>query len=90
MKLPAPSPEKLNELIALARAQDVEGIKFSIKKHLLALNQPIEGAFTLLESPDQIGTAVVVEGGLLSVNHKHGVRWTASRFIRKLDWYHWQ
>jgi hypothetical protein len=87
--LPAPSVAHIATLIALAQAEAYRDINQFIRPHLVNTETPTDGAFTVFETPDQIGTAVLIDGGLLHVSHKKGVRWLPANLLRKFNWYHW-
>lgn len=87
--LSAPLETDIRELLLLAARKDYTKLSHVLKPHLKELEHPKEGAFTLFETPDQIGTAVVIDGGLLHVSHKHGVRWLPTSLVKKLQWYDW-
>ena len=87
--LPAPSAAHIATLIALTKAEAYRDINQFIRPHLIAAESPADGAFTVFETPDHIGTAVLIDGGLLHVNQKKGVRWFPANLLRKFDWYHW-
>lgn len=88
--LPAPSAAHIATLIALAKAEAYRDIQQYIRPHLIKTESPADGAFTVFETPDQIGTAVLIDGGLLHVSHKRGVRWLPANLLRKFDWYNWK
>lgn len=88
--LPVPSSSETSTLISLSEASAYQEIHSLIKRHLVPLQTPEEGAFMIFEAPDQIGAAVIIEGGLLSVSHKKGVRWLPANMLQKFDWFHWK
>ena len=88
--LAAPREADIKELLLLASQHEYSKLKKTLEPHLRKLDHPKEGAFTLFEPPDQIGTAVVVDGGLLHVSHRHGVRWLPTSAVKKLQWYDWE
>lgn len=89
LNLPAPTAQEIKVLIELAQRQDYVSIQQKIYPHLANAETPTDGAFTVFETPDQIGTAVLIDGGLLHVSHKKGVRWLPANLLRKFNWYHW-
>lgn len=89
LNLPAPTAQEIEVLIELAQEQDYVAIQQEIRPHLLKAETPTDGAFTVFETPDQIGTAVLIDGGLLHVSHKKGVRWLPANLLRKFNWYNW-
>jgi len=90
LKLPAPNALDAATLILLSKAEAFEDIHKLILPHLVPVQTPRDGAFTVFETPDQIGTAVMIDGGLLHVSHKRGVRWLPGNILRKFDWYDWK
>lgn len=90
LKLPAPSNDEICTLIALSEAGAFEEVNRLIAKHLILRNTPSDGSFTVYETPDHIGSAVMIDGGLLHVSHKRGVRWIPTNMLRKFDWYDWK
>lgn len=88
--LPVPKINETKALIDLAKAGAYSEIHSLIKKHLEPVQKPCDGAFMIFETPDQIGTAVIIEGGLLHVSHKKGVRWFPSNMVRQFNWFHWK
>ena len=89
LKLPSPSDPEMRTLIALSEAGAYDEVHRLIAAHLVSCDTPSDGAFTVYETPDQIGAAVMIDGGMLHVSHKRGVRWVPGNLIRKFDWYHW-
>lgn len=89
LNLPAPTRDQIKTLIELARKGAYAAIQKEIRVHLVKTETPTDGAFTVFETPDQIGTAVLIDGGLLHVSHKKGVRWLPANLLRKFNWYHW-
>jgi len=87
--LPTPSLPQARNLIRLAQAGEHEAIQQWLAPHLIEATSPDEGFFTIFESAEQIGTAVMIGGGLLHVSHKRGVRWLPPSFITKFSWYDW-
>jgi hypothetical protein len=87
--LPAPTTAEITTLIALAQAEAYLEIQHAIRPHLIKAELPGDGAFTVFETPDQFGTAVMIDSGLLHVSHKRGVRWLPANALRKFNWYHW-
>jgi len=88
--LPVPRTDETKALIALAEAGAHSEINSLIKEHLEPVQKPCDGAFMIFETPDQIGAAVIIEGGLLHVSHKKGVRWLPSNMMRQFNWFHWK
>lgn len=89
LNLPAPTADEIEVLIELAQDNAYAAIQQEISTHLVNTETPTDGAFTVFEKPDQIGTAVLIDGGLLHVSHKKGVRWLPANLLRKFNWYHW-
>jgi len=88
--LPAPNAMDTATMILLSQSEAFTEIHKLILPHLLPVKTPSDGAFTVFETPDQIGTAVMIDGGLLHVSHKRGVRWLPGNLLRKFDWYDWK
>lgn len=88
--LSAPSSAHIAHLVALAKAEAYRDITQYIRPNLVKLDAPHDGAFTVHETPDHIGAAVLIDSGLLHVSHKRGVRWIPSNMLRKFDWYDWK
>jgi hypothetical protein len=88
--LVAPDAMDVATMILLAKAEAFREIHTMIAPHLVPVLTANDGAFTVFETPDQIGTAVMIDGGLLHVSHKRGVRWLPGNLLRKFDWYDWK
>lgn len=88
--LPSPSKSDVAAMISFSEAGSYDEIYNIIDPHLVKLNKAEDGAFTIFETPDQIGAAVMIENGILSVHHTKGVRWTPSNAMRRLNWHHWK
>jgi len=88
--LAAPNAIDVATMILLSSTEGYEEIHDFIAPHLVPKQTPADGAFTVFETPDQIGTAVMIENGLLHVSHKRGVRWLPAGMIRKFNWYDWK
>jgi len=88
--LPIPNSMDVATMILLSNAESYKDIHALMAPHLVITESPCDGAFTIFETPDHIGTAVMIEGGLLTVSHKRGVRWIPANILRKFTWYHWK
>jgi len=88
--LPVPNSMDVATMLLLANTGAYEEIHGLMKPHLTPSEPPCDGSFAIFETPDHIGAAVMVEGGLLHVNLKHGVRWLPGSALRKFNWYHWK
>lgn len=88
--LAVPDSMDVATMILLSEAGSHEEIYSLMKPHLIELNAPENGAFTIFETPDQMGTAVMIDDGLLHVSHKRGVRWMPANMLRKFTWFHWK
>ena len=88
--LPAPSAIDTATLILLSQSEAFSEIHKLILPHLVPLQTPHNGAFTVFETPDKMGAAVMIDDGLLHVSHKRGVRWMPGNMLRKFDWYDWK
>ena len=88
--LPAPNAIDTATLILLSQSEAFSEIHKLILPHLAPVQTPHNGAFTVFETPDKMGTAVMIDDGLLHVSHKRGVRWMPRNMLRKFDWYDWK
>ena len=88
--LPAPNAIDTATLILLSQSEAFSEIHKLILPHLVPVQTPHNGAFTVFETPDKMGTAVMIDDGLLHVSHKRGVRWMPGNMLRKFDWYDWK
>jgi len=88
--LPVPDEAAVQTLISLSLSESYREVHLLLAPHLNPVGPPFDGAFTVFETPDQIGTAVMIEGGLLHVSHKRGVRWLPANMLRKFTWYDWK
>ena len=88
--LPIPNSMDVATMILLSNAESYKDIHALMAPHLVIAESPCDGAFTIFETPDHIGTAVMIENGLLHVNQKRGVRWLPANMLRKFTWYHWK
>ena len=88
--LPAPNAIDTATLILLSQSEAFSEIHKLILPHLVPAQTPHNGAFTVFETPDKMGTAVMIDDGLLHVSHKRGVRWMPGNMLRKFDWYDWK
>jgi hypothetical protein len=88
--LPVPDSMDVATMILLSQAEAHQDIYALITPHLVATESTCDGAFTIFDTPDQIGAAVMIDGGLLVVSHKRGVRWLPANMLRKFNWYHWK
>lgn len=88
--LPAPNAIDTATLILLSQSEAFSEIHKLILPHLAPVQTPHNGAFTVFETPDKMGTAVMIDDGLLHVSHKRGVRWMPRNMLRNFDWYDWK
>lgn len=87
--LPVPGEDEMREMISLARVCDHAAIHARLDPHLQRVEHPSPGAFTVFETQDHIGAAVMVEGGVLHVSKDRGVRWLPGYLLRRIPWYDW-
>jgi len=88
--LPAPDAIDTATLILLSQSEAFSEVHKLILPHLVPVQTPHNGAFTVFETPDKMGTAVMIDDGLLHVSHKRGVRWMPRNMLRRFDWYDWK
>lgn len=88
--LPVPNSMDVATMILLSNAESYGDIHALMAPRLVTADSVCDGAFTIFETPDHIGTAVMIENGLLHVNQRRGVRWLPANMLRKFTWYHWK
>jgi len=88
--LPVPNSMDVATMILLSNTESHADIYALMAPHLVPTDSPCDGAFVIFETPDQVGTAVMIDNGLLTVSHKRGVRWIPTNMLRKFTWYHWK
>lgn len=90
LSLPVPDKQWIDELIDLARQKRHAEIHWQIAPFLLPIESSKDGAFAIFDTQDHIGTAVMIENGLLHVDTTRGVRWLPSSALRKFSWFDWK
>jgi hypothetical protein len=88
--LPAPSDVMIKRLLVLARRNQFDRLDNLLTKHLVPAAEAVDGVVTIARKESHTGVAIVVEGGLLYVSLRQGVRWTPAICLRKLTWSNWQ
>jgi hypothetical protein len=81
-----PHPALNDEWLSMAERGDYEGLALLYRESTIDLGKPEEYAVTMFRAADHIGIGVVVDGGLLHVNRRKGVRWIPVERCKKMEY----
>ena len=81
-----PHPALNAEWLNMAERGDYEALAKLYRGSTIALDKPEEHAVTMFRAADHIGIGVVVDGGLLHVNRRKGVRWIPVERCKKMEY----
>jgi hypothetical protein len=70
----------------MAERGDYEALARLYRESTIDLGEPEEYAVTMFRAADHIGIGVVVDGGLLHVNRRKGVRWIPVERCKKMEY----
>lgn len=79
-------PELDTEWLSMAERGDYESLAILYRESTIDLDRPEEYALTMFRAANHIGIGVVVDGGLLHVNRRKGVRWIPVERCKKMDY----
>lgn len=74
------------EWLSMAERGDYEALTMLYRERTIDLDKPEEYAVTMFLAAQHIGIGVVVDGGLLHVNRRKGVRWIPVERCKKLEY----
>jgi hypothetical protein len=81
-----PHPALNEEWLDMAERGDYEGLALLYRGLTMSLSASEEYAVTMFRAADHIGIGVVVDGGLLHVNRRKGVRWIPVERCKKMEY----
>ena len=81
-----PHPALNAEWLNMAERGDYEALAKLYRGSTIALDKPEAHAMTMFRAADHIGIGVVVDGGLLHVNRRKGVRWIPVERCKKMEY----
>ena len=81
-----PHPALNTEWLSMAERGDYEALARLYRESTIDLGEPEEYAVTMFRAADHIGIGVVVDGGLLHVNRRKGVRWIPVGRCKKMEY----
>jgi hypothetical protein len=81
-----PHPALDAEWLSMAERGNYEALALLYRESTIDLDKPEEYALTMFRAADHIGIGVVVDGGLLHVNRRKGVRWIPVERCKKMEY----
>jgi hypothetical protein len=81
-----PHPALDAEWLSMAERGDYESLAMLYRGLTMSLGAAEEYAVTMFRATDHIGIGVVVDGGLLHVNRRKGVRWIPVERCKKMEY----
>ena len=81
-----PHPALNAEWLNMAERGDYEALAKLYRGSTISLDKPEAHAMTMFRAADHIGIGVVVDGGLLHVNRRKGVRWIPVERCKKMQY----